>query len=93
MALIEKPPTLTAEQVSAARIRAEVARLIVQTRRSLAVIRAEMARIGKGKAATALGEADEAELAALYAKAKAVVTAAGETVEDLPGTGPEVGPA
>jgi len=84
MALIEKPPTLTVEQVASARIRAEAARLVVQTRRSLAVIRDEVARVGKAKVATALGAADAAELATLYAKAKAVVAAAGETVEDLP---------
>jgi len=93
MALFAKAPALAPEAAAAARIRAEAARLVVQTRRSLAVIRAEMAKAGAAKAATALGTDDATELAALYAKAKAVVAAAGEMVEDLPDTGQEIKPA
>jgi biotin synthase-like enzyme len=83
MALIAKPGTPA--EAAAAAVRTQVARLVAATRMHLANIRLAMGeKAGRPDVAAALEAADAAELAAFYSKAKALLAAVGETVEDLP---------
>jgi len=82
MALIVKPGTPA--EAAAAAVRAQAVRLVAATRMHLANIRAEVGKVGRANVAAALGAVDATELAAFYSKAKAMLAAVGETVEDLP---------
>jgi hypothetical protein len=82
MALIAKPGTPA--EAAAATVRTQVAHLVATTRMHLGNIRLEVQKAGKTPVAAVLGAADAAELAAFYSKAKAMLEAVGETVEDLP---------
>ena len=82
MALIVKPGTPA--EAAAVVVRAQAVRLVLATRMHLNNIRTEVGKVGRANVAAALGAADAAELAAFYNKAKAMLAAVGETVEDLP---------
>jgi phosphosulfolactate phosphohydrolase-like enzyme len=80
MALINNPDTDVA--AAAAEVRMQMTMMVRDVQRAMR----EVQRLVEGRkadVAAALGT-DAADLAALYAKGKALVVAAGETVEDLP---------
>ncbi|MBE3133403.1 MAG: hypothetical protein IMZ55_08005 [Acidobacteria bacterium] len=65
-------------------MRQAVNRMVFSLRRESETVVTAVESVGKAKLAAALGEADAAELAAVWPKVKALLGALGQVSKDLP---------
>ena len=82
--VLQKAEVLAPEMEAAKAVRQAMTRLAAAVRQEANNVATATEKVGKAKLAAALGEADAAELAAVWPKVKALLVALGQVSKDLP---------